>query len=63
MTDQANMMTDDLMKNWLAAREENQLEDTTENMEWETERHGGKQMGGKMDEYWIETDQDSDWED
>lgn len=30
MTDQTEMMTDDLMKNWLARRKENQLEDTTE---------------------------------
>ncbi len=52
MTDQAEMMTDDLMKNWLAGRKEKQLEDTTE--AWgDGERHGKKEMGGKMDEYWI----------
>lgn len=62
MTDQTEMMTDDLMKNWLAGRKENQLEDTTE--AWgERERDGKKEMGGKMDVYWIEMDQDSDWED
>lgn len=30
MTEQTKMMTDDLMKNWLAGRKENQLEDKTE---------------------------------
>lgn len=33
MTDQTEMMTDDLMKNRLAGRKENQLEDTTEERE------------------------------
>ena len=64
MTDQTEMMTDDLMKNWLAGRKENQLEDTTETWgEGEDERNRKKEIAGKMDEYWIEMDQDSDWED
>lgn len=61
MTDQREMMTDDLMKNWLAGRKEKQLQDKTEAVE---EGEGeGDGMRGKMDEYWIEMDQGGGWED
>lgn len=53
------MMTDYLMKNWLAGRKENQLEDTTGAL-----GSGGRRRERKMDEYWIEEmDQDNGWED
>lgn len=52
MTGQTRMMTDDLMKNWLAGRKENQLEDTTENMGRE-KRERERDRKGKWEGRWM----------